>query len=118
MDVAPRIDSYEFGRIVIDGREYRADVIVLPEHVVADWWRLEGHSLAPEDVKDVVAAEPKLFIVGAGAYGGMSVPEDTVTYLEGRGIKVEAHDTAAAVRRYNEAAAAGERVAAGLHLTC
>jgi hypothetical protein len=48
----------------------------------------------------------------------MSVPADTVTYLEGRGIKVEVHDTAAAVRRYNEAAAAGERVAAGLHLTC
>ena len=114
----PRIDSYEFGRLSVDGREYRADVIVLPERVVADWWRLEGHSLAPQDVEDVVAAEPKLFIVGTGAYGAMSVPADTVTYLEGRGIKVEAHDTAAAVRRYNEAAAAGERVAAGLHLTC
>jgi hypothetical protein len=35
--VPPKIDSYEFGRIVIDGREYRADVIILPERVVADW---------------------------------------------------------------------------------
>jgi hypothetical protein len=116
--VAPRIDSYEFGRIVVDGREYRADVIILPERVVADWWRREGHSLAPEDLEDVAAAEPKLFIVGAGAYGAMSVPADTVAFLEGRGIKVEAYDTAEAVRHYSEAAAAGLRVAAGLHLTC
>lgn len=116
--MAPKIDAYEFGRITVDGREYRADVIILPERVVADWWRVEGHGLAPEDLKEVVAAEPKLFIVGTGSYGAMSVPAHTVTYLEGRGIKLEAYDTAHAVRRYNELAAGGESVAAGLHLTC
>jgi hypothetical protein len=116
--VPPKIDAYEFGRITVDGREYRADVIILPERVVADWWRVEGHGLAPEDLKEVVAAAPKLFIVGTGSYGAMEVPADTVTYLAGRGVKAEAYDTAHAVRRYNELAAAGERVAAGLHLTC
>ncbi len=116
--MALRIDSYEFGRVVVDGCEYRADVIILPERVVADWWRVEGHGLAPEDLKEVVAAEPKVLVVGTGGYGAMSVPNDTVTYLEGRGIKVEAHDTAKAVRRYNDLAAQGQRVAAGLHLTC
>lgn len=116
--MAPKIESYEFGRVVVDGREYRADVIILPERVVGDWWRLEGHGLAPEDLKEVVAAKPKTLIVGTGAYGVLSVPEDTVTFLEGRGIKLEAHETAKAVRRYNELAASGERVAAGLHLTC
>ena len=116
--MAPKIESYEFGRIVIDGREYRADVLVLPERVVADWWRLEGHNLAPEDLRDVVAAEPKILVVGTGAYGVMSVPGDTVTYLAGQGVKVEAYDTATAVRRYNDLAAAGEAVAAALHLTC
>jgi hypothetical protein len=116
--VPPKIDAYEFGRITVDGREYRADVIILPERVVADWWRVEGHGLVPEDLKEVVAAAPKLFIVGTGSYGAMEVPADTVTYLAGRGVKAEAYDTAHAVRRYNELAAAGERVAAGLHLTC
>jgi len=118
MDVAPKIDSYEFGRVTVDGREYRADVIVLPERVVADWWRVEGHGLAPEDLKEVVAAQPRVLVVGTGAYGVMSVPDDTITYLAGQGVKVEAYDTARAVRRYNDLAASGERVAAGLHLTC
>ena len=118
MDVGPKIESYEFGRVTVDGREYRADIIILPERVVADWWRVEGHGLAPEDLKEVVAAKPKILIVGTGGYGAMSVPGDTVTYLEGQGIKVEAYDTAKAVRRYNDLASSGERVAAGLHLTC
>lgn len=116
--MAPKIDSYEFGRVRVDGREYRADVIVLPERVVADWWRVEGHGLAPEDLKEVVAAKPRILIVGKGAYDVVAVPDATVTYLESYGVKVEAYDTAKAVARYNELAAAGERVAAGLHLTC
>ncbi len=116
--MAPRIDAYEFGRVTVDGREYRADVIVLPERVVADWWRVEGHGLVPEDLGEVVAAKPKVLVVGTGGYVVMSVPDDTITYLAGQGVKVEAYDTATAVRRYNDLAAAGERVAAGLHLTC
>jgi len=104
--------------LVVDGREYRADLIVLPERVVADWWRLEGHGLAPEDLKEVVAAKVKILVVGTGAYGVMNVAAATADYLASRGVKVEAYDTAKAVRRYNELAAQGERVAAGLHLTC
>ncbi len=114
----PRIEAYEFGRIRVDGREYRADVIVLPERVVADWWRLEGHSLAPEDLKEVVEAKAKVLVVGTGAYGLVTVPDATVTYLGSYGIKVETYNTEKAVRRYNELAESGERVAAGLHLTC
>jgi hypothetical protein len=116
--VAPHIDSYEFGRVTVDGLAYRADLIILPDRVVADWWRLEGHNLVPEDLREVVAAGAEVLVVGTGAYGAMAAPADTVTYLEGRGIKVEAYDTAKAVRRYNGLAAGGKRVAAALHLTC
>jgi hypothetical protein len=116
--MAPRIESYEFGRVRVDGRDYRADVIVLPGRVVADWWRLEGHSLAPEDLKEVVEARVKVLVVGTGAYGVVTVPDATITYLESHGVKFEAYNTEKAVRRYNELAAVGERVAAGLHLTC
>jgi len=116
--MAPTIERYDFGRVTVDGRDYRADVIILPDRLVPDWWRLEGHSLAPEDLREVVAAGVKTLIVGTGGYGVMKVPDDTVTFLESRGIKVEAYETPRAVRRYNELAAAGEAVAAALHLTC
>jgi hypothetical protein len=39
-----RIDHYEFGRIVVDGREVTNDLIILPGRVVRNWWRQEGHA--------------------------------------------------------------------------
>ncbi|MFQ5909498.1 MAG: hypothetical protein ACE5IJ_02115 [Thermoplasmata archaeon] len=48
------IDSYEFGRIVIDGNEYRSDVIIDSDGVDAGWWRKEGHSLCAEHLRKAI----------------------------------------------------------------
>jgi hypothetical protein len=42
---------YEFGIIVIDGSEYRSDVIISNDRVQDNWWRKEGHRLALDDIK-------------------------------------------------------------------
>ena len=34
-----RIDHYEFGRIMIDGRQETKDLIILPDRVLRNWWR-------------------------------------------------------------------------------
>src|SRR5438552_3119615 len=44
-----RIDDYRFGRVVVDGEEQTRDVIVLPERVLRDWWRADGHRLVLAD---------------------------------------------------------------------
>ena len=44
------IDSYEFGRIVVDGRAFSQDIILLPDGIQDSWWRLEGHRLQIPDV--------------------------------------------------------------------
>ncbi len=116
--MAPRVESYRFGCVRIDGREYQADLIILPSGVVPGWWRREGHNLTPEDLKDAAAARPAVLVVGTGASGLMKVPPATVSYLEDAGIKVEAFPTGRAVERYNELAAGGCPVAAAFHLTC
>ncbi|MFH1539560.1 MAG: Mth938-like domain-containing protein [bacterium] len=113
-----RIDSYSFGRIVIDGRTYTSDVIILPDSVIGNWWRKSGHSLATDDLGDVFRHSPELLIVGQGASGIMDVPESTRKAIESKGIKVIAQPTDRAVQTYNEAAERGENVAAALHLTC
>jgi hypothetical protein len=48
-----RLEGYSFGRLTVDGQEHRHDLIVLPDRVVGDWWRREGHSLAMEDLDGV-----------------------------------------------------------------
>jgi hypothetical protein len=114
----PRIDSYEFGRIEIDGRAYTSDVIILPTGVEANWRRAEGHALAPSDLTVVLKAAPRVLVIGQGAYGQMRAPDETLRRLEEAGIEVACVPTAQAVEIYNARVACGEHVAAALHLTC
>lgn len=111
------IDSYDFGEIVIDGKSYSADVIILPDRVIDNWWRDEGHKLCPADLWEVVQAGPEVLVVGTGYYGAMEVLPETYDYLQQKGIELRVERTAQACQLYNRLRAS-RRVAAALHLTC
>ena len=113
----PHIESYAFGKIVVDGRSYTSDVILLPGGARPHWWRQEGHSLHPDDLQQVVEAKPGVLVIGTGNVGLMQVPQPTLDYVTAQGIRVEIHRTAEACQRYNELAQQ-EQAAAALHLTC
>ena len=112
------IDSYQFGKIVIDGVNYSSDCLIFGDTVQSNWWRKQGHSLAAEDLQAVIAAKPSVLIVGCGASALMKVPEETRQALQEHNIQTEALDTHKAVERFNELSQAGVNVAASLHLTC
>ena len=63
------LDDYGFGRVTVDGSEQTRDLIVLPDRVVNDWRRRDGHSLVIEDLDVVLDELPQRLIVGVGAYG-------------------------------------------------
>lgn len=111
-----RIESYAFGHITVDGEEHTRDVIVLPERVVGNWWRRDGHGLVLEDLEDVLDELPERLILGTGAYGRLHPDHGALDALRGRGIEVEVLPTEEAVRRYGALNPA--RTAAALHLTC
>ena len=111
-----RIEGYRFGRVVVDGAEQTKDVIILPERVVTNWWRQDGHALVLADLDDVLEELPDRLVVGTGADGRMQPDPECVQRLRERGIVVEVLRTDEAVRRYGELDA--NRTAAALHLTC
>lgn len=110
------IDSYEFGRIVIDGKEYTEDVLIFPNKVES-WWRKEGHELSMEDLEEVFKAEPETIIIGTGHSGVMSVPQDVSDQIKAKGIELEIQKTGDAYKTYN-ALSSVKKVVACLHLTC
>ncbi|MHC4509116.1 MAG: Mth938-like domain-containing protein [Planctomycetota bacterium] len=112
------IDSYQFGKIVIDGTAYDSDCLIIGGSVQPDWWRKQGHVLAADDLQPVIAARPAVLVVGCGASGLMNVSEETRRVLEQQDIELIALDTHRAVARFNELTASGQDVAAALHLTC
>jgi hypothetical protein len=111
-----RLSAYEFGRVTVDGREETRDLIVLPDRVVRDWWRREGHELVLADLEQVLDELPERLVVGTGAHGRMRPDPETLERLAERGVAVEALPTAEAVERYSELDP--RRTAAALHLTC
>ena len=113
----PTITSYRFGRIEIDGQVYTKDVIIMPDKVIANWWRGEGHALRPSDLESVLEAAPATLIVGQGAFGRMQITDETRLVLEEAGIELLAAPTKEACERYGELRERGN-VAAALHLTC
>ena len=113
---ATRIQDYTFGRVTVDGTEYTRDVVVLPERVVADWWRRDGHALVLEDLEEVLDELPERLVLGTGAYGRLEPDPGTLARLRERGIEVEVLPTEEAVRRYQALNPAS--TAAALHLTC
>jgi len=113
-----RIDSYSFGVMKVGGSEYRGDLIVFPDNVMSNWWRKEGHSLAIEDLDDVLAFKPEVLVIGKGASGLMDVPASTQKMLQEAGIEVIAADTGQAWSIFNEQMERGRKVVGAFHLTC
>jgi hypothetical protein len=111
-----RIDRYEFGRIIIDGREETRDLIILPDRVVRNWWRQHGHALVLDDLVEILDELPPHLVVGTGGNGRMRPDPDTIQQLQECGVAVETLPTGQAVRRFGELDPA--RAAAALHLTC
>ena len=111
------IDSYDFGRIIINGRRYTTDLIVFPDRVKEGWWRKEGHSLHIKDLDEVVQDNPEVLIVGTGYSGLMKVPAETREYVKSKGIELIAQRTAEACKTFNRLVKS-KKVVAALHLTC
>jgi hypothetical protein len=112
------IDSYEFGRIVIDGVAYNSDCLILGGSVRAGWWRKKGHMLSVKDVQPIIEVNPDILVVGCGALGMMKVPAEIQKFLTEHKIEVEMLSTSRAVERFNELSQSEANVAAALHLTC
>ena len=76
------IESYSFGRIIIDGQEYTSDLIIYPDKIDSKWWRLKGHLLQIDDLRDILEYNPDVLVIGTGAHGLMEVSEELKRLLK------------------------------------
>ena len=112
------IDSYSFGRMEINGRQYSSDIIIYPNGRLEDnWWRDEGHRLSGKDIAGLIEAKPELIIVGTGASGLMKVDENLKEQLQDLGIRLIAKASKEAMDEVNKHWGDG-RTGACFHLTC
>ena len=101
----------------INGVTYTSDLIVFPDCVKSDWWRIEGHKLHVEDLEEILGAKPEILVVGTGYYGLMKVLPETEEHLQTEGVKLLAEKTEEAYKIYNKLSKSN-RVIGAFHLTC
>jgi len=118
----PHIDGTAFGRITIDGREYRYDVVLTPAGEVAERQkelskRVTGtsHVVSEAEAKHLVEQGASTLLIGTGQYGALKLSDEAAAYLREQGCAVTLAPTPEAVKLYN---AATEPVTAMFHLTC
>ena len=111
------IESYSFGNIKVDGKEYTKDLVVFPDKVKTKWWRNSGHVLSLEDMADILDYKPEVLVIGTGAMGLMEVDEAVTGKLKSLGIEYTVGKTSDAVEEYNKIHKDKKTVFAA-HLTC
>ena len=112
------IDSFSFGTMVINGRQYTSDLFIFPDGRVQDnWWRSRGHALHRKDVQVLVDAGPDVIIAGTGINGLMKPEPSMGGNLEKKGINFMAGPNEQAVAWYNRQVGR-TKVGACFHLSC
>ncbi len=111
------IDSYYFGQIVINGKQYSSDVIIFPDKVQNDWRRDKSHELSLKDITAVIAESPEVLLIGTGASGQMKILPEVPEALKVRNIELIVEPTGGACEIYNRLSPF-QKVVATLHLTC
>jgi hypothetical protein len=108
-----------FGKMEIDGRVYRSDLLILPGGEIADGWRrIRGHRLVLEDIQRLLPSRPQIIVAGTGIFGRMRIDPALERYLTNDGIELIAQPTKSAARRFNDLIDDAGSVAGCFHLTC
>jgi hypothetical protein len=111
------IETYEFGAMVVDGRKYSADLIILPRKINSVWWRKEGHKLALEDLENVFKEDIETLVIGTGFHGLMKVQEDVIEAARLKGLSLHIEKTKKAAEIFNQLSSQ-KKTAGAFHLTC
>ncbi len=84
-----------------------------------NWRRIAGHELTIEDLPDISAIKPDVFIMGTGYSGVLEVLPETKQFFKENNIELYEEKTPEAVKLFNEIFnTPDKKVMAGFHLTC
>jgi hypothetical protein len=110
------IDFYEFGKIVVSGKTYESDIVILPDGSVQSGPEDMHYVLMPELEKIINTPGIKTLVIGTGAEGNGLLRKKLVKIVRSRGIELKMMLTKDAMQMLNETPKEG--VIAMLHLNC
>ena len=101
------------GWVRVGAIEYRENVVLLPDDVVAGWAPDGFDALSESDFARLLSYQPEIVLLGTGTSQRFPHPR-LLSGLASARVGVEVMDTRAACRTFNILVAEGRRVAAAL----
>ena len=111
------IDTYRFGCMVVNGKQYTSDLILFSDRVFTKWWRKEGHQLCVDDILEVLNEDFEVLIVGTGYQGLMKILPEVKELLTSKGVTLIAEKTSSACKTFNTLVNT-KQVIGAFHITC
>jgi len=117
-----KINRYNFGSIVIDGKQYVCDVLILTDGTIKERETskagFSSHKIVWGDVAKIVNEQPQVIVIGTGASGLARLSLDAGIKLRKANLNLVVLPSSQAVERFNQLTQEGKRVAALIHITC
>lgn len=111
-----RILSYSDSEIHINDVRYHQSLLLMPDHLDAQWPVTSVDALDQRHLASIQALEPEVLLLGTGTQQQFPARELMLTLIQA-GVGLEVMDTASACRTYNLLMAEGRRVLAALIIT-
>ena len=117
-----RINSFNFGFIVVDGKQYIYDVQILPDGTVKERvsskTRLGSHTITWGEIENIAKQRPEAIVIGTGTSGLARLFGDAKANLQKANLNLVVLPSFQAIEKFNQLADEGKRVAALIHITC
>jgi hypothetical protein len=115
-----KIDNFSFGSIVIDGKKYHHDVVILPNGTVRKrrgmLRSLAAHSFRKNEIEKLSEAE--VIILGTGTNGRAHISPEAQSYAQETKLELLPLPSYDAVGKLNQLIDEGKKVGAIIHITC
>jgi hypothetical protein len=117
-----KVDKLSFGSIIIDGKKYSQDVVILSDGAVKkrghNFLVFGSHNIRKEEVEELAQGEPESIIIGTGIYGVAGLAPEAENLAKGKNISLMVRPSHDAVAKLNELVRQGKKAAALIHITC
>ncbi|HUT44146.1 MAG TPA: MTH938/NDUFAF3 family protein [Desulfobacterales bacterium] len=117
------IDQIDWGKIEVDGQEYRQVLIIGDEVLERDDKKLHQlfnttHQIGDWEEELLFSGKPEVIVIGNGFDGVLGVSEELKAKSEKLGTELKILKTPQAVEEFNRFSEAGKKVNALIHTTC
>ncbi len=117
-----KVEKFSFGSIVIEGKKYRRDVLILADGTAkkrkGGFLMFGSHKIKKEEIEELMQGQPETIIVGTGTDSVADIAPNVESWAEGKNLNLLIQPSYDAVAMLNELTDQNKQVAALIHITC